>query len=119
MKHWEEIEIGNIEGFNSQELKYIDPFSEKVREISKKFDIYTGLKDKERIIGLIEEAKQLLNHAETADKASICYSLGTAYGDLIEFDLSNEKEDIQNNQIFYLRESINYIESEEMQKAEY
>lgn len=119
MKHWEEIEIGNTERYNIEDLKYIDPFSEKVRELSKKFDSYTELEDKEKIIGLIEEAKQLLKDVGIADKASICYSLGTAYGNLIEFDSSNEKEDIQNHQIYYLRESINYIESDEMQKAEY
>lgn len=99
--------------------QYINPFSQKSEELSKQFDILYDLGDKNKIFDLIDKAKALLVDEENVSKAKINYSIGTAYGNLISMVSDEERGKIQNHQIYYLRESISYLELGEVNLPEY
>ena len=99
--------------------KYINPFSQKSEELSKQFDILYDLGEKKKILDLIHKAKILLKYEENLSKVKINYSIGTAYGDLISMVSEEEREEIQNHQIYYLRESISYLETDEVNLPQY
>lgn len=102
-----------------ERLEYINPFSKKARELSREFDACYEIKDKQQLLDMIEKAKLYLKDENIASRAQICYSIGTTYGDLLSMISLDEREEFQNNQIYYLRESIYYIESDEINIPEY
>ena len=59
--------------------KYIDPFSDKAKQLSLEFDTATLNKDVAVLRDLLDNAEKSLDEENDASKAMIYYSLGTAY----------------------------------------
>ena len=98
---------------------YIDPFSEKTKELSLRFDNALDMGDISLIEKVIEDAKFALPTEDFASQARIYYSLGTAYGDISYISSNDKKEEFLSRQIYYLRKSISVVESKELEKREY
>lgn len=98
--------------------KYINPFSESSENLAKEFDSATISKDADKIESVIEKALSIVETEDEASKATIFYSLGTAYGDLQRIRGTIDEDSIK-KQLYYFRKSIKIIEFEELTKPEF
>lgn len=92
--------------------EFVNPFSKKVEELSKKFDNATISRDYDELERLLSVAESELSNENIASQARIHYSMGTVYSDFAQFkDISTEKSIEQ--QLYYFRKSISLIEIDE------
>ncbi len=98
--------------------KYIDPFSDKAKQLALEFDTATINKNIDALKELLEKAEKLLDDEDDASKATIYYSLGTAYDDLAKLTESRAEESTK-KVLYYFRKSIKLIEQEEYEKNKY
>jgi len=98
--------------------QYIDPFSEKAKNLSAKFDFATMNNNIDELEKLIKEAENVLDGENSASQAMIYYSLGTAYDDFAKLT-GNRNEEAFQKILYYFRKSINLIESDEYEDDKY
>ncbi|QOX65667.1 hypothetical protein FRZ06_21100 [Anoxybacterium hadale] len=98
--------------------KYIDPFSEKSKNISKQFDDATVNKNVEKLYSLIDQAKELAQTEDIASQAQIYYSIGTVYGDIASINQTSDEELIK-KQLYYFRKSISLIQLSKLRIPEH
>jgi hypothetical protein len=98
---------------------YMNPFPEITEIFANRFDAALDASDKVLTVKLIEEAKQVVSTADFATQTRMYYSIGTAYGDLANMVSVDEREEMQNNQLYYLRKCISQIEAKELNQPEY
>lgn len=98
--------------------KYIDPFSDKAKQLSLEFDTATLNKDVAVLRDLLDNAEKSLDEENDASKAMIYYSLGTAYGDLAKLAASRTEESTK-KVLHCFRKSIKLIEQDEYTKEIY
>lgn len=98
--------------------QYIDPFSDKVKQLSVEFDLATINKDTNALKQLLDNAEKTLDKENNASKAMIYYSLGTAHEELAVLT-GNKSEQILQKTLYYFRKSIKLIESEDYNDNKY
>ena len=98
--------------------KTVNPFSESSRQLAKEFDDANMDSDAEKIEKIIHKAVNMLNKENNASKGAIFYSLGTAYGNLQRIKSIND-ESVIKKQLYYFRKSLQFIESERLNKPQY
>ena len=98
--------------------KYIDPFSDRAKQLSLEFDAATLNKDINALRHLLDNVEKSLDAENDASKAMLYYSLGTAYDDLAR--LTGIQTEVAFQKVLYcFRKSINLIEQEEYTKDIY
>ena len=98
--------------------KYMEPFSNRAKQLSLEFDAATMNKDVDDLRRLLDNAEKSLVAENDASKAMIYYSLGTAYDDLVR--LTGSQTEVAFQKVLYcFRKSINLIEQDEYTKDIY
>ena len=90
-------------------INCIYPFSERVRELTIKFDKASSDKNTTELENLLDFAESIIETEDAASQAVIYYSMGTVLGDFpnlynLSLDESTKKV------LFYYRKSIKLIE---------
>ncbi len=98
--------------------QYIDPFSDKAKQLALEFDTATINKDIGALKELLDKAEKSLDDENDASKAMIYYSLGTAYEDFAKLT-RNRNENALQKILYYFRKSIKLIELDEYQDEKY
>ena len=103
---------------------YVNPFSQNVIDIAKQFDSAFNNKNISEIENLINNVESIIYNQEQsqendASKAQLCYSIATAYGDIGNINGKSHDEELLKKELFYLRESIRLIETDEYNDEKY
>lgn len=99
--------------------KYIDPFSDKAKKLSQKFDDATINRDVSRLYSLINQANETAKSEDNASQAQIYYSIGTVYGDIASITSSLNDMHLRDCQVYYFRKSIALVELNELSNPQY
>lgn len=89
-----------------------DPVHETVKHLSNEFDKHTDNENPQGILDTIKEAEKLLdcNAINDISRASLYYSLATAYSDLEYLSKSHANEKNREHQIYLYRKSIDLLD---------
>lgn len=96
--------------------KYESPFNRKTEEYSNKLDKYYFDNDIQSTKMLIKEMEQNIESFDELSRAPIYYSLGTAYGDILEREYA---EETQKKCILCLNTAIGILENSNIIKKKY
>lgn len=100
-----------------RKIKYIDPFSPKVRDLAKQFDDVTAKRDVSAIENLIDVANSMLPTEDRISQAQLYYSIATAYSDIEVINQKHDENSIK-KQLYNYRKSIETIENEKIYKRQ-
>ena len=90
--------------------KYINPFDKRVINFALLFDAANDENNVDRQRDLIQSAIALSQTVNDASKAYLYYSIGTTLGEIPQ----THKEETFENQLYYFRKSLSFLESEEL-----
>lgn len=79
--------------------EFVNPFSKKVEELSKKFDNATTSRDYDELERLLSVAESELSNENIASQARIHYSMGTVYSDFAQLKIFQRKNQLNSNYI--------------------
>jgi hypothetical protein len=101
------------------DFNYIDPFSPECNIFATQFDRAYENRDWNLTQSLITKCENFICTHTTPIYAPIFYSLGTAYGDLMNFLPEFNNENILEKMLFYYRKSISLLSATELQQVEF